>query len=77
EYEAHIFDRHCPAGVCTSLLEYSIVADKCKGCTLCAKKCPTEAIMGARKSPHYIIPDKCIGCGTCLEVCPFDAVKVQ
>lgn len=77
EYEAHIFDRHCPAGVCTGLLEYSIVADKCKGCTLCAKKCPTEAIMGARKSPHYIIPDKCIGCGTCLEVCPFDAVKVQ
>ncbi len=77
EYEAHIFDRKCPAGVCTGLLEYSIIADKCRGCTLCAKKCPTEAIMGARKSPHYIIPDKCIGCGTCLEVCPFDAVKVQ
>ncbi|MCD4708890.1 MAG: NADH-quinone oxidoreductase subunit NuoF [Candidatus Sabulitectum sp.] len=77
EYEAHIFDRKCPAGVCTGLLEYTIEADKCKGCTLCAKKCPAEAIMGARKSPHYIIPDKCIGCGTCVEVCPFDAVKVQ
>ncbi len=77
EYEAHIFDRRCPAGVCTGLLEYSIAADLCKGCTLCAKKCPAEAIMGARKSPHYIIPDKCIGCGTCLEVCPFGAVKVQ
>ncbi|MCK5131807.1 MAG: NADH-quinone oxidoreductase subunit NuoF [Candidatus Sabulitectum sp.] len=77
EYEAHIYDRKCPAGVCTGLLEYTIAADLCKGCTLCVKKCPTEAIMGARKSPHYIIPDKCIGCGTCLEVCPFNAVKVQ
>ncbi len=77
EYEAHIFDRKCPAGVCKSLLEYSIDADKCRGCTLCAKKCPAGAIMGARKSPHYIIPDKCIGCGTCVEVCPFGAVSVQ
>ncbi len=77
EYEAHIFDRKCPAGVCKGLLEYSIEADKCRGCTLCVNKCPAEAIMGARKSPHYIIPDKCIGCGACVEVCPFDAVKVQ
>lgn len=77
EYEAHIFDRKCPAGVCTELLVYSIDADKCRGCTLCAKKCPTDAIMGAAKSPHYIIPDKCIGCGTCLQVCPFGAVSVE
>ncbi|PIE53282.1 NADH-quinone oxidoreductase subunit F [Candidatus Fermentibacteria bacterium] len=77
EYEAHIFDRKCPAGVCTDLLEYSIDADKCKGCTLCSKKCPAEAIMGARKTPHYIIPDKCIGCGACEQVCPFDAVNVS
>jgi len=76
EYEEHIFDRHCAAGVCKELLTYSINADKCIGCTLCAKKCPTGAIMGARKSPHYIVPDKCIGCGACLEACRFDAVEV-
>ncbi len=77
EYEAHIYDRKCPAGVCTELLEYSINPDKCRGCTLCARKCPADAIMGAQKSPHYIIPDKCIGCGACLQVCPFDAVVVE
>ena len=77
EYEAHIFDRKCPAGVCKGLLEYSIDVEKCRGCTLCAKKCPSGAIMGAVKSPHYIIPDKCIGCGACKEVCPFDAVLVN
>ncbi len=76
EYEQHIYERKCPAGVCKELVEYTIDPAKCKGCTLCAKKCPSEAIMGARKSPHYIIPDKCIGCGACLEVCPFDAVNV-
>jgi NAD-dependent dihydropyrimidine dehydrogenase PreA subunit len=76
EYEAHVFERRCPAGVCRDLLEYSIDPDRCRGCTLCAGKCPTEAIMGAPKSPHYIIPDKCIGCGSCAEVCPFDAVEV-
>jgi len=77
EYEAHIFERRCPAGACTELLRYTIDTDKCKGCTLCAKKCPTDAIMGAPKTPHYIVPDKCIGCGTCLEVCRFDAVNVE
>ncbi len=74
EYEAHVFERRCPAHVCTDLLQYSIDAEKCKGCTLCKKKCPVDAIMGVPKSPHYIISDKCIGCGTCLEVCKFDAV---
>ena len=77
EYEAHVFERRCPAGVCRDLLQYRIDADRCRGCTLCAGKCPTEAIMGAPKSPHYIIPDKCIGCGNCAEVCPFDAVEVE
>lgn len=77
EYEAHIFENRCPAGVCKELLTYTIDADKCKGCTLCVKKCPTGAIMGAPKSPHYIIPDKCIACGTCLDVCRFDAVSVK
>jgi len=74
EYEEHIFDRHCRSGVCKELIEFVIDEHKCKGCTLCAKKCPTAAIMGKAKSPHYIIPDKCIACGQCIDVCPFDAV---
>ncbi|MBN1347636.1 MAG: 4Fe-4S binding protein [Phycisphaerae bacterium] len=77
EYEAHLYERHCPAGVCSELLTYSIDPEKCNGCTACAKKCPAEAIMGAPKSPHYIIPDKCIGCGTCAEVCRFKAVLTE
>jgi NADH:ubiquinone oxidoreductase subunit F (NADH-binding) len=77
EYEAHIFDRQCPAGVCTGLLTYSIDPDACRGCTLCARKCPSGAIKGARKSPHYIVARECVGCGACLEVCPFGAVRVQ
>ncbi|NLF98100.1 MAG: NADH-quinone oxidoreductase subunit NuoF [Candidatus Riflebacteria bacterium] len=74
EYEAHVFDRKCPAGACHDLLHYSIDADKCVGCTMCAKQCPTGAIMGKVKTPHYIIPDKCIRCGACYEVCKFKAV---
>jgi NADH:ubiquinone oxidoreductase subunit F (NADH-binding)/NAD-dependent dihydropyrimidine dehydrogenase PreA subunit/(2Fe-2S) ferredoxin len=74
EYEAHIYERRCPAGACVELLTYTIDADKCRGCTKCARQCPADAIMGAPKSPHYIIPDKCIGCGSCVTACPFDAV---
>ncbi|MFZ5833253.1 MAG: NADH-ubiquinone oxidoreductase-F iron-sulfur binding region domain-containing protein [Planctomycetota bacterium] len=77
EYEAHIYDRRCPAGACTELVTFSIVPEKCKGCTACAKKCPTEAIIGSPKGPHYIVPDKCIGCGTCIDACRFDAVIKQ
>ncbi|MFA6785593.1 MAG: NADH-ubiquinone oxidoreductase-F iron-sulfur binding region domain-containing protein [Bacteroidales bacterium] len=77
EYEEHVFDKKCRAGVCTNLREYSIDVDKCTGCTICAKKCPTHAIIGGRKQPHFIISDKCISCGICLEVCNFDAVKVS
>lgn len=77
EYEAHIYDRRCPSKACQELLQYRIIENKCKGCTLCAKKCPTDAIMGAPKSPHYVIADKCIGCGTCVEVCKFNAVIAE
>jgi NAD-dependent dihydropyrimidine dehydrogenase PreA subunit len=77
EYEAHIYERRCPAGVCTELLSYRIDPELCRGCTLCAKKCPADAIRGTPKSPHYVIPEKCIGCGTCKEVCRFNAVVVE
>ncbi len=74
EYDAHIFDRRCPAGACAALQTYAINEEKCTGCTLCAKKCPTGAIKGAVKSPHFIVTEKCIGCGTCIDVCKFGAV---
>ncbi len=76
EYEAHIYDRKCPAGACKSLLTYEISAEECKGCTICAKKCPVGAIEGSVKEPHVINMDKCIACGTCIDVCKFNAVKV-
>jgi len=75
EYEAHIYDRHCPAAVCAELVTYSIDAEKCKGCTLCLKKCPADAIVGTLKKPHYIVAEKCIGCGSCLDACRTDAIS--
>ncbi|OAT80763.1 NADH-quinone oxidoreductase subunit NuoF [Desulfotomaculum copahuensis] len=74
EYEAHVRDNKCPAGVCKDLLSYFINAEKCKGCGLCAKNCPVEAISGEKKQPHVIDLTKCIKCGTCMENCKFDAV---
>ena len=74
EYEAHIYERRCPAGACRDLLTFSIDTERCRGCTLCAKKCPVDAIMGTVKAPHYIIDEKCIRCGNCEAVCRFDAV---
>jgi NADH-quinone oxidoreductase subunit F len=74
EYEAHIDGRRCPAKVCSGLFHYEIDAEKCKGCGLCAKKCPVDGIRGARKQPHVIDRVKCTGCGTCFEVCPFSGV---
>ena len=74
EYIAHIVDKKCPAGVCKDLLQYKINADKCKGCTLCARNCPVNAISGTVKNPHIINTDKCIKCGKCYSVCRFDAV---
>jgi NADH:ubiquinone oxidoreductase subunit F (NADH-binding)/(2Fe-2S) ferredoxin len=76
EYETHIYERKCPAGVCTELRTFKIDVEKCTGCTICARNCPTNAIIGSRKTPHFIIEDKCIGCGNCEEVCKFDAVSI-
>ncbi len=74
EYIAHIVDKKCPAGVCKSLLQYKILADKCKGCTLCARQCPVGAISGTVKQPHAIDPAKCIKCGACESSCKFKAI---
>ena len=75
EYKAHIYDKHCPAGVCKAMLNYYIDANKCRGCTLCARNCPVGAISGAVKSPHEIDLTKCIKCGQCIAHCKFNAIE--
>ncbi len=74
EYLAHVVDKRCPAGVCKDLLQYKIVRDKCKGCSLCAKNCPVGCIYGEIKQPFVIDQSKCIKCGTCVEKCRFGAI---
>ena len=74
EYIAHIVDKKCPAGVCKDLLHYKIDPDKCKGCTLCARTCPADAITGSVREVHMINPEKCVKCGACMEKCRFGAI---
>ncbi|MCK5196852.1 MAG: 4Fe-4S binding protein, partial [Spirochaetales bacterium] len=77
EYEAHIKEGRCPAKECKALIQYTILADKCTGCTLCARDCPVNAIAGELKGIHVIDPETCIKCGICKAVCNFDAVRIE
>jgi NADH:ubiquinone oxidoreductase subunit F (NADH-binding) len=77
EYEAHIRDKKCVAGVCKNLFHYEIDPDVCTGCTLCAKKCPQEAIAGEKKEPHELDQERCIKCGICYDVCKFNSIVIK
>jgi Na+-translocating ferredoxin:NAD+ oxidoreductase RNF subunit RnfB len=74
EYEEHIFDRKCASNTCSELRSWFIDVDMCTGCSICAKRCPAEAIIGTPTHPYFIVQEKCIGCGICYEVCKFTAV---
>jgi len=77
EYESHIRDKKCPAGVCKPLFYYEIDPETCTGCRSCAKKCPQEAITGDKKKPHSLDQSKCIKCGICYDTCKFDAIVIR
>jgi NADH:ubiquinone oxidoreductase subunit F (NADH-binding) len=77
EYEAHIYEKHCPAKVCKPLIRFEIIDGVCTGCTLCARNCPVDAISGERRQTHVIDPDICIKCGICEQICPYDAIEIK
>jgi len=77
EYEAHIYEKRCPAKVCKSLIRFEIIDGLCTGCTLCARNCPVDAITGERRQTHVIDPDICIKCGICEQICPYDAIEIK
>jgi NADH:ubiquinone oxidoreductase subunit F (NADH-binding) len=76
EYEAHIYEKKCPAKVCKKLIHYRIL-DNCPGCMVCARNCPSKAITGEKQKVHYINPEICESCGICMTVCKFDAITVE
>jgi len=77
EYEAHIKEKRCPAGVCKALITFTVDEVKCKGCGVCAKECPESAISGEKKKPYKITEEKCIRCGLCRDNCKFEAIVVS
>jgi len=77
DYDAHIREGKCPAGVCRTLIKYTIDPEKCKACLVCVKDCPQQAISGEKKTPQTIDQEKCIRCGVCRDVCKFEAVTVE
>lgn len=77
EYEAHIYDKKCPAGVCAKLRTFVINPELCKGCSKCARNCPVNAISGELRKPFTIDQDVCIKCGTCMSNCPFHAISTE
>jgi NAD-dependent dihydropyrimidine dehydrogenase PreA subunit len=77
EYEAHIFERRCPAGVCKALIEYWIDPELCTGCGACTRVCPQEAILGEKKAAHSVTRSDCIKCGACYDVCRFEAIAIR
>jgi Na+-translocating ferredoxin:NAD+ oxidoreductase RNF subunit RnfB len=76
EFEEHIYEKKCRANVCKNLRAFIISAGRCTGCMACIKKCPTDAIVGSARQPHFIIQDKCINCGACYDACIFSAIDI-